>query len=535
MSALSIPQLTPDNRLWRIDWFGEADYQPGRHSQPCIRVVTSPVLCDPNESKAILSITATDSRHQRQIWLPVGILYLVNIGDIWQDGQCVYTPVYQTEIFKKLDIRRDATNFIKAGLSIAGKFLLPLNEHPWHRLETHSYCLSVMLPNGKRIIIPCIELIRFYFGSSSRLLHLLFTELITEDLFWKHKHYDSFSGRLHLKLADGLSGMSATDIGRMALDPNAWRAARLIFHSCMSASAQREPVYPHAGFPFIGETDLVVSGKWLSNGATPDATFVVYSLKSCSHPFPFASLSYEVSDNQKVGAKKYSPTNQVQPNQQKTSLRNGSTTNSQKLTNTDPGTTLSNKEHWSNGNPRFPDLIQKSVWRERYDTNDPPAIIFLNSVVQDEQVSVGEGSSGNENTRCIDVGQGCVHTRLSEIDPKKYKFVYDGIEIVSTQPTLQSETVTAELITLPGYTHPVISLPHLVDENGEINSVSFCTDKHRSQRLRRGCFAEIKINDILFSRVLIVEMEDFQNWSVVAVRVNNFDLRSAIEKLMWEE
>lgn len=534
MSTFSIPQLTPDNRLWRIDWFGEVDYQPGRHSQPCVRVVTSLALCDPNDSNAILSATATDSKHQRQIWLPIGILYLVRIGDIWQDGQCVYTPGYQTEVFKKIDIRKETTDFIKAGLSISDKFLLPLNEHPWHRKQTQSYCLSVMLPSGKRIIIPCIELIRFYFGSSSRLLHILFTKLITEDLFWKNKHFDSYSGRLHLKLADGLSGMSATDIGRMALDPNAWHAARLIFHTGMSASVQRETVYPYTGFPFIGETDLIVAGKWLSNGSTTDATFVVFSLKSCSYPFPFTSLSYEVPDKQKVGAKQHSSANQVKENRQMTSFINVSTVKSQNLAGIDPGISLSNKEHWAKGNPRFPDLTQKHVWRERYDTIDPPAIVLLKSVGRDELVSVGEGSSNNENTRGVDVGHGHDHVQLSEIDPKKYKFVYDGIELVSTQSTLHAESVTAELIILSGYTHPVISLPHLIDENGEINSVSFCTDEHRSQRLRRGFFAEIKINKETNCKVFIVEMGDYLDWSVNVITVNDFDLRRAMEMLIKE-
>ncbi len=532
MPILSIHQLTPDNRLWRIDWFGEVDYQPHRHSQPCVRIVTSPVLCYPNDLNAMLSTSATDHHHQRQIWLPIGLLYLINIGDIWQGGQCVNTPSYQTEIFEKLEVTKATTDFVKAGLAISGEFLLPLNEHPWHRHQTQSYCVAVTLPSGTRIIIPCIEIIRFYFGSSSRLLHLLFTQQITDDLFWKNKHFDSYLSRLHLKLADGLSGMSATDIGRMALDQNAWQAARLIFHSCMSATVQHEPVHPYTGFPFTGETDLVVSGKWLSHGTTPKATFVVYHLKSCSHPFPFTSLSYEVSDNQKVGVKKHSPENQVKQNQQKPTFINSSTEKSQKLVGTDPGKSLSTKVHWADGNPRFPDLTNKSVWRERYDTNDPPAIIFTKSAAQESQVSFGEGDSRNENTRCIDVAQGYAHANLSELDPKKYKFVFDSIDIVSSQPSLLSENVTTELIVLAGYTHPVISLPHLVDENGEINSISFCIDEHGFHRQRKGCFVEFTLSGKPFCKMFILEMEDFNGAATIAINVDDFVLKSAMEKLV---
>lgn len=70
MSTPSIRQLTPDDRYWRIDWFGEFGYPPGpRHSQPSIRVAFSPVLCDPEDSNAMLAANATSLNNQRQVWL----------------------------------------------------------------------------------------------------------------------------------------------------------------------------------------------------------------------------------------------------------------------------------------------------------------------------------------------------------------------------------------------------------------------------------------------------------------------------------
>ena len=133
--TLFIPQLTPDERLWRIDWFGECHYPSGRRSsQPSVRVMISPVLCDPEDSDALLAADATNLNNQRQAWLPVGILYLVRIGDIWHNGQCVHTPEYRIQQFEKLEINKRTTDFIKAGLPLDGEYLLPLNEHPWHVL-----------------------------------------------------------------------------------------------------------------------------------------------------------------------------------------------------------------------------------------------------------------------------------------------------------------------------------------------------------------------------------------------------------------
>jgi len=222
MSNLFIQQLTPDERLWRIDWFGECQYSQQRRGQPSIRVAISPLLCDPNDSKAILAATATSLNNQRQAWLPIGMLDMVRIGDIWKNGQCILKPTYQTGKLEELDIRKTTTDFIKSGLALNGNFYLPLDEHPWHRLQTMSYCLKVEIADGKQIIIPCVELIRFYFGSSSKLLNLLFTRQISGEDFWRSKLFDDATGNLHLKLAPGLSGMSAADIGRIALNGDAW-------------------------------------------------------------------------------------------------------------------------------------------------------------------------------------------------------------------------------------------------------------------------------------------------------------------------
>jgi len=342
------------------------------NSQPSVRVAISPVLCDIANPNAMLAATASNLNNQRQISLKVGLLGLVKIGDIWQNGQCISTPDYQTERFEKLNINKTTAFIIKAGLPINGEFILPLDEHPWHHQQTKSYCLCVTLPNDKRIVIPCVELIRFYFGSSSKLLHLLFTRQISTEDFWKHSNFDNHSGHLHLKLAENLSGMSAADIGRITLDNNAWRTARLIFDTCMTASAAHEPIYPFTGFPFIGETDLVCTGKWLSYGTIPNATFVVYQLKSCSHPFPFKSLSYEIADNKKVAAKKNQPTNQTPKSDNKTVTLKSAEIKTQSVVDTDPGKSKSSKEHWMEGTPRFIDLAKKRVWRERYDTIDPP-------------------------------------------------------------------------------------------------------------------------------------------------------------------
>lgn len=100
---------------------------------------------------------------------------LLRIGDIWRDGRLEARPHYQLESFADLRIDDTTVHLIKAGLNLDDKgFLLPLSEHPSHMQCTHSYCVMVELPDNRRLIIPCVELIRFYFGSSSSLVTKLF-------------------------------------------------------------------------------------------------------------------------------------------------------------------------------------------------------------------------------------------------------------------------------------------------------------------------------------------------------------------------
>ena len=186
---LYIAAFPKDDAFWRIDWFGEVAY-PDRYTRrthPSVQIYLSQVT-DLNfrDDPAVLLQThsTAPAKSQTRIWVSVGTLVILRIGDIWHRQTLFMSPEYTRETFKKLSITRTTTDFIKAGLNPdkAG-FLIPILEHPWHMNATHSYCLQVNLPENRRLIIPCVELIRFYFGSSGSLLrHIFSTQLRRENL-----------------------------------------------------------------------------------------------------------------------------------------------------------------------------------------------------------------------------------------------------------------------------------------------------------------------------------------------------------------
>ncbi len=487
MDALpSLPSLTPDDRYWRVDWFGECAYPGGvrRYAQPSIRVALSPLRCAPNDYAALLSPDCTDYQHQHEVWPPVAALPLLAIGDIWHEGRHVASPDYQVERFKGLRITPDMSAFVKAGLALDEHFLLPLGRHPWHRNHTHSYCVAVTLTEGRRLLVPCVELIRFYFGSSSNLLQRLFTAPLRSEKLWASKRFNPENRHLHIVLANGLSGASAADIGRVAESGLAWRAAAGVYASCQKATAQRHPAYPYTGFPFEGTTDLEASGTWLPFGDQADATFLVYRLRSCSFPFPFHSLSYEASDRKawrnRTGGDNAAASRSTPKKSEVASP----------AADTDPSTKIAQRRSSFRDRRQFPDLARKQVWREKIEAM-PKADVFLRRPDGSlEQVAFGEGD-GCAGVAGVDACEASADSFESCKEAKLPRFVLTAMKMIAAAPSFPSAAQLA-LVRPAGRKEVVFSLPIVVGDDGEIANRLLYSEPNGHVRPRRACFIEIR-------------------------------------------
>jgi hypothetical protein len=497
-SQPSCPGLTPDDRLWRVDWFGESAYPAGvrRYAQPSIRVVLSPLLCEQDNNAALLGPSCSDHHHQHEAWVPVAQLPLLAIGDLWQNGRRVASPDYQVERFHRLRITPETTAFVKAGLAIEEHFLIPLGPHPWHAKHTQSYCVSVALDKGKRLLVPCVELIRFYFGSSSNLLKRLFIGPLQQDMLWASKRFNKTTRHLHLVLADRLSGASAADIGRIAESKLAWRAAAGIYASCQKATVQRLPAHPYTGFPFDGETDLEAHGIWLPFGEQLDSTFLVYRLKSCSFPFPFWSLSYEAS-NQKArwngkdagGSKgtRYGQRRQL---------------NAERAVDLDPGNNKMRRSGFGGGR-KFPDLERKQVWRDKLSIGDSPDVFMSRPDGSLEQVAFGDGN-GSSTVAGLDTYNVTVDARESGVDMRLPRFVSVALKDIAESKGFPHGAKYA-LIRAEGQEEFVFKLPLVVDEEGELDPRLLYSKPGGGVRQRRACYVEEKTECDVWRRWLILE------------------------------
>lgn len=419
---------------------------------------------------------------------------MLRVGDIWRDGKLEAAPDYQLERLPHLKIDDTTVCLVKAGLNLDDRgFLVPLSEHPWHLQCTHSYCVMVELSDGRRILIPCIELIRFYFGSSSNLISKLFLPPLQRESLYTNARFDFASRRLVLDLAAKVSGASATDIGRMHLDPIAWRAALHVGTSALKAKIANQHIYPQAIFPFEGNTTLIACGKWLSLGDQQNSTFLVYSLRSCSHPFPFRALSYKLYDaHHGASVSEQSARHEAEGPKR----RSAPDSPDQAIVERDASNSLAPRARPVRLEPRFPDLKKKAVWKENVPgSTESNCSVELRGGAGVECAAVGDAVS-EQRIRGVDIA-------VALNDPSERRrppsFLRDYVDELAKLDGFEVALLTESVE--DGWTVPITALSN---EDGEISPRLFVEGAEGMLCLRRASAFAVKNKK---ERVSIVVIE----------------------------
>lgn len=301
-------------------------------------------------------------------------------------------------------------------------------------------------------------------------------------MLYSNSHFNQFSGKLNLDLAADISGASAADIGRLRLDQQAWLAALQIGTSCLAASTTGQQAYPKTFFPFEGQTTLIASGKWLSFGDKPKSTFVVYNLRSCSHPFPFKTLRYETHSSRPKPPVRSSTPAQVPPTEDVYRPRGAIDAKNQGLIEQDASDTLAPKTKTVRFESKFPDLKKKTIWKSQAlmgaNVSPPDSNPKIPPV---QHASVGEPGS-SRRVRPIEL------VVLQDGDRKPIpEFLRTTITDISSLTGFNIELLSASED--DGWTVPVTLLS---DEDGEIDTRLFLESADGIQQFRRACVLAFK-------------------------------------------
>lgn len=274
---------------FRLEWFGNVI----RGATDKVVVVFAPWEMDPDTGEV-----RSNSDKRISVSVPVAYLRKFRIGDIWEDGINTGRRDTSTRETFQLDIAEGTAQVMPVGVPINSdrqnpEYPLPFSAFGSHRNHTHAQCVRIQLDDNSTFVVPCMELVRFYFGASGSFLKRLFSGAFALDKLYTRARINRKTFTANIDLAPDLSGVAAATVARIALDRQARSAARWIVNSGTATSANVVSYYPKTTFPFFGATDLTVYGRWIIQGDR--RVFFAEQLVRCTHSFPFFTLYYTTS------------------------------------------------------------------------------------------------------------------------------------------------------------------------------------------------------------------------------------------------
>ena len=271
----------PDG-IWQILWYGDLGYDASDlQSQPKIALV--------------LQSLDAHSHARKRIRVPLSFITLVPLGSIWEDGERVVKRPDAGLQSRKVDVFPGRVEETKAGSLVdadpTSSNLLPFGAFDFHRHDTGTPCLRWTTPAGEIIVLPTMEIIRFYFGTSSFLLRRIVTGRPPLDALWEALTLDpeTKDAQVHLA-ADVPRGKSPRESARIAFDPMVRRAADRVHRSLGVAAGAGAAIHPRMTFPFTKPSTLRVAGVQLPGVHNPPR-FVVLRIDSCTASYPFNDLT----------------------------------------------------------------------------------------------------------------------------------------------------------------------------------------------------------------------------------------------------
>lgn len=271
---------------YRASWYGNVNINDGScGGVPSIKVVFAKCA----------SLLPGKDLVLRSASLPVSILPFVPIGSIWSNGRNVGDDKEMTRLtLMGLTRPEGLSGLVPAGGFVEGQNTsarcLPFSRFPFHTDHTESWLTVARTPDGIAVVVPSLELVRFYFGASGSVVSRLLSGASAMENLWVSARHTVRTDVANIELAQGLNGAAAATVARIALDKAAKAAAQLVVRSTMTAHVNQEKVYPKCFLPFSGSTDLTVLGRWIHEGTFK--LFLAERIISCTHPFPFSELFY---------------------------------------------------------------------------------------------------------------------------------------------------------------------------------------------------------------------------------------------------
>lgn len=283
LQALPISDFPSGNKKYHIYWLGKLSLPPEMLSQHTVRVHLKDRHNGYNDGEIHADVA-------------VGYLPFLSVGSVWQNKHLVgYDGSYATF---KVRFDRQNAKIINSGEHKGSDYAIPPFDYGLggrsRLLETK--CLSIKRRDDPyAILIPCWEIIRFYYAQSTALVDTIFSNTLELDDLRNPNGTERYSPEsVRIRLRRYFTNIEAPLVARLVFSKYAFGRAKNIMASIERLIHNEKIPFPVAYPPFEGKTTIRVRGKWLSK-----KRFLVYQLIDCSGPFPFLDLQYD-RDNQKI-------------------------------------------------------------------------------------------------------------------------------------------------------------------------------------------------------------------------------------------
>lgn len=306
---------------WRVDWFGHLERDPQLPTEAKIHVILSQL--DPEyNGRDVTADRAVLHESRTAVAIGVGQLPIIKIGSLWKNGILLPTLCGQP---KSLDVEISETMMRSVApsrfpASSCTEWLFPSWDHQikrsvgkGHRLDDpiesllakacSAKCVVLSHPQYPHgIIIPTIEIIRFYFCFSTLLAKAIFNgtfQTSPGDVYNpKRSGYDPANAECFVTRRKHVSDEDCKLIARIISSETAAAAVQTIYNSLIITHTNRRGRFPDAGFPFKGKTTLMARCKSVCRGRG----LLVLSLQSCSAPLPFRTIVIGADNDSTVSA-----------------------------------------------------------------------------------------------------------------------------------------------------------------------------------------------------------------------------------------
>lgn len=278
---------------WRLNWFGGIERDPDVATEYKLQVVLTKLKDDAKSAWHTEGAVEPDTL--RMVPIGIGQLPLLRMGSLWRDGKLEMLRSGIEQVFD-LDIPTGLPSDYVATDKVGLSGLVPFRDHRLMGFGKNTKCL-VLPHNGDQagIIIPAIELIRFYYANSTRLSKAIFDgDFIHTPSSIYDPDYTGLDGKLAVVCRrQDVSDDDCWTIARILNSQAAFDGARKVSDSMMRDFANTQRANPESTFPFSGRTRIKALCKKV--GYAP-ARWLVLSLVSCSAPFPYEDLQV-MADN----------------------------------------------------------------------------------------------------------------------------------------------------------------------------------------------------------------------------------------------